>query len=416
LDYSHSVISETATQVMLSPLPKGGGGRRRDEMVEQYLLEKITSGELPVGTKLPPTSEMSVQMQVNVNSMQKALMRLSARGFLARRTNLGTFVCPRDLAPLNIFLLVGPCLRDEWCHFDRRFSKLIEAELFSRGYNPILYDGLDQILDHTSSIGPRLMSQLLADYTHFDPKAIVEQGFVSLRLPELARDGKRPIVSFRPIAQGGDVAFDSAHFYTEAVRATVERGRKNAILVLKNPKISFDSPDLQAFWNASRTHGLNVVKVLHIDDDHTEGVREHALEDLLTQELRDWKKLPPSKRWDSLILRDDIQMRTAAQCLLREGISVPHDIMALSSVNEGVDLEFGIPSVGIEMPLAQAASSLVDILDVRLGQSTDSDPAPVSLQGRIVEVGRQAVPIPQRLEPADLAEKTMLSTAGQRAF
>jgi DNA-binding LacI/PurR family transcriptional regulator len=317
-------------------------------------------------------------------------MRLSARGFLVRRTNLGTFVCPRDLAPVNIFLLIGPCLRDECCHFDRRLSKLIEAELFSRGYNPILYDGLDQILDRNSTVGPRLMSQLLAEFTHFDPKAIVEQNFVSLRLPELARDGKRPIVSFRPLAQGGDVAFDYAHFYTEAVRATVERGRKNAILVLKNPKISFESFDLQAFWNATRTHGLNIVKILHIDDDHTEGVREHILEDLLTRELEDWKTLPPRKRWDSIILRDDIQMRTAAQCLLREGISVPNDIMPVSLVNEGIDLGFGIPVVGIESPLARASSALVDILDIRLGRSTASAPPPVSLHGCIVEVGRQS--------------------------
>jgi len=368
---------------------KKSAGLRRDEIVEQHLLGKITSGELVAGAKMPSTAELAALMQVNVNSVQKALMRLSARGFLARKTNMGTFVNHRDQAPLNVFLLIGPCLREEICHFDRRLSKLIEAELFSRGYNPIIYDGLDQILDRNSSAGPRLRSQLLTDFAHFDPKAVVEQSFVSLRLPELGRWGKHPIVSYRPFVQGGDVSFDSAHFHAEAVRALAERGRKNAILVVKSPKVSFDSLDLQAFWKATRAHGLNVVKILHLDDDRGEEAPEHVLEELLTKELLDWKKLPPGKRWDSIMLGDDILMRAVAQCLLREGISVPDDILPVSLVNQGVDLAYGVPLVGFETPLPQFASAVVDVLDVRLGRSSAPDPAPLQLQGRIVEIGRR---------------------------
>jgi hypothetical protein len=74
--------------------------------------------------------------------------------------------------------------------------------------------------------------------------------------------------------------------------------------------------------------------------------------------------------------------------------------MPVSLVNEGIDLGFGIPVVGIEMPLARAASSLMDILDIRLGRSTAPDPAPVSHQCHIVEVGRQAMLCAQRVEPA----------------
>ena len=336
---------------------KGSAGLRRDEIVEQHLLGKITSGELSAGKKLPSTSELAALMQVNVNSVQKALMRLSARGFLARKTNMGTFVNHRDQTPLNVFLLIGPCLRDETCHFDRRLSKLIEAELFSRGYNPIIYDGLDQILDRNSSAGPRLRSQLLTDFAH--------------------------------LVQGGDVSFDSAHFHAEAVRALAERGRKNAILVVKSPKVSFDSLDLQAFWKATRAHGLNVARILHLDDDRGEEAPEHVLEEVLTRELQDWKKLPPSKRWDSIILRDDILMRAVAQCLLREGIAVPDEILPVSLVNQGIDLAYGVPLVGIETPLPQFASAVVDILDFRLGRSSAPDPAPLQLQGRIVEVGRR---------------------------
>jgi len=373
--------------VALEPISKKERmGRSRDDVVEQYLLTRILSGEMPPGTKFPSTAEMAAQMKVNINSVQKALMRLSARGFLTRKTNLGTFVNDRNASPVNVFLLIGPCLREETCHFDRRFSKLIEGELFSRGYNPILYDGLDQILDRNSRIGPRLAGQLLADLAHFDPKALVEQDFLSLHIPELTQGSRRQVVSSRP-AHGSDVCFDYVDFHRQAVHALMERGRRNVVMVLKNHTASYSSLYLRAFWEAARDSGLNVVKMLHIGDDHDEEAPEDVLGMVLTQELKEWKRLPPGKRWDSMIIGDDILMRAAALCLLREGISVPNDIMPLSLVNENIDLAYGIPIVGIEVPLSQMASTLIDALDVRLGRSSASDPTPVEFKGRVVEIG-----------------------------
>jgi DNA-binding transcriptional regulator YhcF (GntR family) len=401
----------SAEPVRFSPIAKRGkSGLRRDEVVEQHLLDLITGGALPAGTKLPSTAEMASQMEVNVNSLQKALMRLSARGFLTRKTNMGTFVNRRDGEPENVFLLIGPCLREETCHFDRKLSKMIEAELFSRGYNPIIYDGLDQILERDSSIGRRLTSQLLADFAHFDPKAVVEQNFVSLRIPELARGGKHPIVSYRPTQQGGDVSFDSPHFHAEAVRELAARGRKNAILVLKNPKVSFDSTDLKAFWKATQDYGLNVEKVLHLDDDRGPLPPEQVLEELLTSELRNWKSLPQKKRWDSIILRDDILTRAASLCFLREGISIPDDIMPVSLVNEEIDLGYGIPVVGVQTPIRNMAEKLVDILDIRLGKSSAEDPSPVQLQGHIVDVGlRRSFIAPPSQDPSPESQESMKS-------
>lgn len=368
---------------------KRKSGLRRDEVVEQHLLEQITSGVLSPGTKLPSTADLAAEMGVNINSVQKALMRLSARDFLTRRTNLGTFVSHRDSEPQNVFLLVGPCLREETCHFDRRVSKLIEAELFARGYNPVIYDGLDQILDRDSPVGQRLERQLTADLTHFSPRAIIEQNFVSLRLPQLVRWGAHQIVSLRPLVQGGDVSFDFAHFHAEAVRAIAERKRKNVVLALKKPRVCFDSLDLEAFWSAAREHSVNVEKLLHIEPGPFDEQSEESLEEALTAELKEWKRLPPTKRWDSLVVTDDVLMRAVARCLLREGISVPDDILPVSLVNEGIRFSYGVPVVGIETPLPQIASKLVDILDVRLGRTSGPDPAPVQLKGRVVESGFQ---------------------------
>ena len=379
-------MENNAPNEMFSPLPKRSkGGGRRDEVIEQHLLKKITEGELAPGMRLPATAEMAAQMAVNINALQKALMRLSARGFLIRKPNVGTIVSPRTAAPSNVFLLIGPCLRDEVCHFDRRLSKLIENELFLRGYNPITYDGLDQILDRHNPVGARLASQLLGDLAHFEPRALVEQGFVSMRIPELVRDRFLPVVAQRPIYQGGDISFDYPQFYTEAVKAIAERGRKNILLVLKNPRVCFESTNLRAFWKAVKDYDLSVSKILHVDDDHGPIPPEQLLTELLTAELHEWKRLPESKRADALIVMDDILMRAVALCLLREGIPVPEGILAVSLINEGLDFGFGVPVVGVQAGLPELATRVVDVLDIRLGRAAGPDPSPVQLPGHVVE-------------------------------
>ena len=365
----------------------------RHEAVEQYILQKITSGEIPAGSKLPSTAEIAAQMELDLKSVQKALMRLSARGFLIRKPNFGTMVSYRGAASANVFLLIGPCLREEPHHFDRKLSKLVEMELFARGYNPIIYDDLNQTLERKSKAGAGLIKQLVADFAHFDPVAVVEQDFDSLRIPEFARGGGGVSVSIRPVGQDGDVSFDYPQCYSEAVRAVAEHGRKSTILVLKNPKSFPGSRSLKAFWKAADSHGVTVQKILHINDDRTSAL-EAPMQKSLSEELKEWKKLPPRKRPDSIIFMDDILARSGALCLLREGISVPDDMLVVSLVSEEIDLDFGIPITGVALPLTQAATALIDRLDHRL-KKADMDPAPVKIPGFLVNVGEQ---LPGKME------------------
>jgi DNA-binding LacI/PurR family transcriptional regulator len=322
---------------------------------------------------------MAVQLEVSINAVQKALMRLASRGILERKPNLGTIVSARQDATTNVFLLIGPNLRDEICHFDRRLSSIIEEQLHARGYTPIIYDGLNQIFDSNSPASARSINQLLADVTELRPKAIVEQNFITLRVPELIQADSVPIVTFRPLKYGGDVYFDTAHLYAEAARLAVENGRTKAMFVLKGTNIEQDSVNLKAFWESARQHGLTVSKILQVTN--RQATPEQTLEELLTRELQLWKQLPPRKRPDTIIVMDDILMRTAAICLLREGISVPHDLLPVTLRNEGIDLGISVPFVGLETPLTPTVERLVDVLDIRLGRAEGPDPSPLLVRG-----------------------------------
>ena len=374
--------SHKSSPARLPALPKPSQpGVRRDEAVEQYLLAEITDGRMPSGTRLPSTANMATQLGVSINAVQKALMRLAARGFLERKPNLGTIVSSRDDSPLNILLLIGPNLREEICHLDRRLSSVIEQELIRRGYTPIIHDGLNQIFDENSPNSARLVNQLLADVTELQPKAIVEQNFVTLRVPELIQGSAIPIVAFRPIKYGGDVYFDTAHLYTEAARIAAQHGRTKAIFVLKGTNIDQDSINLNAFWQSAREHGLTISKILHVRSRHASPTPEQTLEELLTRELQLWKQLPPRKRPDTLIVMDDILMRAAANCLLREGVSAPNDLLVVTLRNEGINLGISVPFVGLETPITAAITRLADVLDIRLGRAEGPDPSPLAVRG-----------------------------------
>ncbi len=345
------------------------------------MLEKIVSGEWPEGTRLPTSAQMAQQLEVSINAIQTALSRLAARGFVTRRAHYGTVIHRHHAMPENLFLLVGPCLREEACHYDRRLSRLLEEELVTRGYQPLLYDNLNQIFDPQG--GKRLLQQLLNDLAHFAPVALVEQDFSLLRVPTIANAVTQPVVSLGPWAQGCDLSFDYPRFLEEAVRATVEAGGRRALLVLKTPKIQFENEALRAFWEAARAHGLTVVDLLTLEDHRRTALEEEA-QALVATALRERRKLPPGKRFDTLIFMDDILARAAALALLREGAA--EEVRIVTLVNEGVEITFGVPVIGIQTPLGALARDAADLLEIRLGRLQQPSPAPLLAPGEPLSI------------------------------
>lgn len=60
--------------------------------IAEGLLERIESGELAPGNRLPPERELSQMLGVNRMTLRRALRRLEAQGLLRRRQGDGTYV------------------------------------------------------------------------------------------------------------------------------------------------------------------------------------------------------------------------------------------------------------------------------------------------------------------------------------
>jgi Transcriptional regulators len=60
--------------------------------VENLILDKIESGEWPVGSKIPSERDLSLELEVSRTTVRNAIQELTARGMFDRKIGQGTFV------------------------------------------------------------------------------------------------------------------------------------------------------------------------------------------------------------------------------------------------------------------------------------------------------------------------------------
>ena len=68
------------------------------EQVRDGLRRLIVSGTLPLGEKLPSVRELSTQLTINPNTIQRAYRELETEGYICSVPGRGSFVCQQDAA------------------------------------------------------------------------------------------------------------------------------------------------------------------------------------------------------------------------------------------------------------------------------------------------------------------------------
>ena len=60
--------------------------------IKTFINRKIISGEYPLGTKIPSVRDLSLQLEVNINTIQKALNELVQEQIIFTKRGRGNFV------------------------------------------------------------------------------------------------------------------------------------------------------------------------------------------------------------------------------------------------------------------------------------------------------------------------------------
>ena len=97
----------------------------RANRVYESLHRRITSGELPPGTKLPAHTELAQQFGVAPLTMRQVLAHLEARGLVSREQGRGTFVRARTAAA--VVLLAG----------DEQLLEQLSRQIADAGYRAV---------------------------------------------------------------------------------------------------------------------------------------------------------------------------------------------------------------------------------------------------------------------------------------
>lgn len=348
---------------------------------EQMILQHILSGEFAEGMRLPNTANLAAQLRIGANSVQQALSRLSTLGYLERRPRLGTIVRSRKRREMNVMVLVGPDLKKEPNHRDRRLTSCLEKELSAAGYIPHTHDNIIAALGTKGPERERLVTRLLRDFTLYDPAGFIESGIVLKRIHELSAEFERPAVSIKSPHMGGDVASSREAFSKEALKQLAAIRRKRLVWVTKVSGTTPDSYHIDAFWKAMLASPLKCVQVIEVNDQDPGNPPEVVVREKMTQFLRHNRTLLPSKRADCVLVDEDILMRGVSLALLNGHVKVPEELTVCTLINEGIDLQFGIPVIAYTNPVAEVARQAVKLLTARILKEDMA--TPILVKGRI---------------------------------
>ena len=91
---------------------RSGAGQKPRKRLSDFVAKKleslISSGEYPIGTKLPSEADLAQQLGVGRSSMREAVRTLQAAGYLKSTHGIGVFVI-NDRPRTILGLLISRC-------------------------------------------------------------------------------------------------------------------------------------------------------------------------------------------------------------------------------------------------------------------------------------------------------------------
>src|SRR5688572_24175419 len=104
----------------------------KQTLILEQLRHAIVSGKLPAGSQLPTRPELEAEFAVSSNTLQRAMARLTAEGFIYGKGTIGTFVSSRPPFTSN-YGIVFPHVNSDQNRWNRFWVALKnEAERFGQ--------------------------------------------------------------------------------------------------------------------------------------------------------------------------------------------------------------------------------------------------------------------------------------------
>ena len=346
--------------------------------IERFLRQKIESGKLPPGERLPATDQLVKQWRVDRTAVQKALARLTTEGLLVRRTKQGTFVRSKSERAL-IGVLLEASISRESAYFLRALYDQICRQVFAVGKGWLTCRLYDALLEGNAEERKGRQQIARNDIRNYPFRGIITALGAGLHAYDFTGLEQLPMAHMGavPGKQRFDLFMDVASWARESMEYFFDRGIK------KMAYITFASGrewDIKAIEDTTKRLHLPPVEIVTIFRSEDEFIEEAAQKHILRC-ISKWRT--KSSFPEALIVADDIAMRGIAFALLAERIKVPQRLRVLTVANAGIRHYYGFPVARYEFSPALVAEKLVELLWKRMHKEAMPD-LPVKIRGRII--------------------------------
>jgi DNA-binding LacI/PurR family transcriptional regulator len=312
------------TRVMKDRLKARPAVSRNDIVLE--LRRRITSGELPPGTRLPTHRDLRRDLQANIVTVGRAIDQLKLEGFVDTQGSRGTFVV-RHPPHLFRYALVFPSHPSEsnWPRFWDALAK--EANTVERDGPceiPVFYD-ID-VISHPGSDGYR---QLLSDVQAHRLAGLIfaAHPWVVKDTPIVREPGIPRVALLAPHADYTNMAavgLDMHGLITKSLDYLAARGRKRLAVVSAPGDI--DSGAIQTVKVEAAKRGLETRPYwLQAVSEAFPKPAQACMHIVMREGQKD--------RPDALFVMDDNLVESATAGLVDAGVRVPDDLDVVAHCN-----------------------------------------------------------------------------------
>lgn len=332
----------------------------RQDMIVDYLRCQIISNRLAPGSRLPTRAVLEKQFNVSSVTVQRALDRLIADGFVEPRGRHGTYVS--DYPPhLCLYGLIFPfelSQEPSWSHFWRAMYREAEHLLGSGPRRFNMYFGLESRSEDYYRLLEDIRAQRLAGLILVIPN-LLSQIPVS-EAPEMPR----VVLTAATLLDGcHTLEFDQNTFLQRALDHFVARGRRRvAIFTPGLTPVGHTEFLLQALTN----RGLISYPYWIQGISPSAAVWAAPCAHLLMHEGQ-------SERPDAILITDDHLVEHVSEGLYQAGVRAPDDLDIVAHCNYPWPTPSVLPARRLGYDVRQVLRASVEIID----RCRKGDPTPI---------------------------------------
>ncbi len=309
----------------------------------QQFESKIFDGTLPAGTRLPSTTELAEEFQVNPETIQTALTQLTRRGLVERRRGAGTFVRP-GVKGRTAAIVFGD---NNFARIDRAFFNVLSDRITKR----LVKAGWahQHFITTEESVADRAFHSLQTSAAEGKVQAIIEFCSNDLVRDWLERQCPVPHTCC-------EFSFDNRHLLEQALTYLFRLGRRDVAVIHNHSELNAEMGQALA---TSLGTGMSLGPVrLRMFQCEAKEVDGHAVALALIDD--------PAGCPDAIASLCDSQTRGVIHALLQRGKRIGEDVALITHANKGIDIFCHLPLTRLEIDPDEVADSVIQEIQARV--------------------------------------------------